>query len=58
MTYAVEAILSEEQVDGKTMYEVKWKDENDKTYDENTYEPMGNLRGDPVFEKYQKDKKK
>ena len=58
MTYAVEAILSEEQVDGKTMYEVKWKDENDKTYDEHTYEPMGNLRGDPVFEKYQKDKKK
>ena len=55
-TYSVEAIVSEEQVDGETMYEVQWKDENEKTYDENTYEPIENLKGDPVFEKYQKDK--
>ena len=55
-TYSVEAIVSEEQVDGETMYEVQWKDENEKTYDENTYEPIENLKGDHVFEKYQKDK--
>ena len=56
-TYSVEAIVSEEHdaLDGNTMYEVKWKDYDDEA---NTYEPIGNLRNDPVFLEYQKKKKK